>query len=74
MSEVTVGKNLSSRIIAAFPYDVPLPSQVSTPVITKPEKLKQSQKTLVGQASRLLEHLVSLRVGKKKLFFQIQNL
>lgn len=38
MSEVTVGKDLSSRIIAAFPYDAPLPSQVITRVIARPEK------------------------------------
>ncbi len=37
MLEVTVGKDLSSRIIGAFPY-TPLPSQVITPVIARPEK------------------------------------
>lgn len=69
MSKVTVGKDISSRIKAAFFYDASLPSQVTTPFIARPEKLKQSQKTIIGEASRLSENSESLRGAKRQSNF-----
>lgn len=51
MSEVTVGKNLSSRIIAAFPYDVPLPSQVTTAIASPSHFILSKARNLVNDSN-----------------------